>query len=174
MTSPYSAKAVANYFLEVAELEGKTLDPIQIQKLVYIAHGWHLALKRSPLIKESAEAWTYGPVIADLYHEFKKFGRGPIRGRAVELKSDQTKIWFEVPSVEKGVDNPSDTEIFLDRVWEVYKRFTGIQLANLTHEPNAPWDVIRKRHPRRESVRIPDKVIRKFYEKRLEENTAAT
>ena len=36
------AKAVANYFLEKAEQEGKPITPLQIQKLVYIAYGWYL------------------------------------------------------------------------------------------------------------------------------------
>ena len=90
LAEPCSSKAVANYFLDIAERDGKTLNPMKLQKLVYIAHGWHLAIRRRPLIRESVEAWKYGPVIADLYHEFKKFGNMPITERATEIKSSRT------------------------------------------------------------------------------------
>ena len=45
---PYSALAVANWFVE--NLAGTT--PLKLQKLIYFAHGWHLALKGEPLIDE--------------------------------------------------------------------------------------------------------------------------
>ena len=38
----YSAKAVANYFLSKYGRK-KGITPLKIQKLVYIAHGWHMA-----------------------------------------------------------------------------------------------------------------------------------
>jgi len=44
---------------------------MKLQKLVYYAHGWHLALNNEPLIDEQVECWQYGPVISSLFHEFK-------------------------------------------------------------------------------------------------------
>ncbi len=57
--APVSAKLVANYFLKKAAAEGVTLDPMKLQKLVYIAHGWHLGLLGAPLLRSPIEAWTY-------------------------------------------------------------------------------------------------------------------
>ncbi len=156
---------------------------MQIQKLVYIAHGWYLALEEEPLIRESVEAWKFGPVIADLYHEFKKFGKGPIEGRATEFKfewfEDQNEDvlmrgWFEQPSIEESAEDLSNTKEFLNRVWDVYERFTGVQLANLTHEPDAPWHEVRKNNQNEKSVTIPDDVIKRYYQKRLAGNVGTT
>jgi uncharacterized phage-associated protein len=35
-----NARAVANEFIRLAAEDGRTLTPLQIIKLVYIAHGW--------------------------------------------------------------------------------------------------------------------------------------
>jgi uncharacterized phage-associated protein len=60
---PHEVKIVANDFLDLARRDGEILDPMKIQKLVYLAHGWHLALHGPALIKQQVEAWPYGPVI---------------------------------------------------------------------------------------------------------------
>jgi len=89
----YDARAVANYFLELAGQEGKPLDPMGIQKLVYFAHGWTLAIYDRPLISQRVEAWDYGPVIRDLYNEFKRFGSSRITEPA-EIPGDESGTRF--------------------------------------------------------------------------------
>ena len=42
MGTPYSAIAIANYFVDCSK--GKSdLTPMKMQKLIFIAHGWYLA-----------------------------------------------------------------------------------------------------------------------------------
>ena len=48
----HAALAVADYILT----NGKSFTPMQIMKLVYIAHGWSLGLRQKPLIRERIEA----------------------------------------------------------------------------------------------------------------------
>jgi uncharacterized phage-associated protein len=40
----HDALAVANWFFARAEAEGKTLDPMKLQKLIYFSHGWSVAI----------------------------------------------------------------------------------------------------------------------------------
>jgi uncharacterized phage-associated protein len=83
----YEAKAVANHFLDLAQDSRGTLSPMKIQKLVYFSHGWHLSINNGrALIDEAVQAWTYGPVIPSLYHEFKKYGNGPITSPALSME----------------------------------------------------------------------------------------
>ena len=56
---PYNALVVANYFIDKAKAEGVSLTPMKLQKLIYMAHGWHLALYDKPLIDEQFQAWDY-------------------------------------------------------------------------------------------------------------------
>ncbi len=158
VTVPYDSKAVANYFLGLAEREGESLDPMKLQKLVYFAHGWHLAVTGEPLIDDIVEAWQYGPVIPTIYHEFKEFGRGAITRRARRVVISGSKIRFVFPELDPSVD----TEL-LDRVWDAYGGTSGVQLSNLTHAAGTPWDKIWTANHGRKNADIPDELIKEYF-----------
>ncbi len=108
---------------------------MKLLKLVYFAHGWYLGFFGDPLINESVQAWKFGPVVPSLYHAFKEFRTDPIRGRAQEHKLAGEEIITTTPSI------PEDANLknFLNRIWEVYGRLTGLQLSTITHQPGSPW-----------------------------------
>lgn len=153
--APYSAFAVANYFLE----KSKSIDPLKLQKLIYYAHGWHLAHGDCPLIDESIEAWPYGPVIVSVYEEFKNNGYNPIKEKA--LKWDRTQMCFIAPELPKE-DNFAKR--VCDVVWVAYGDMSGIQLSNATHAPGTPWRKIWDGNDRRV---IPDDLIKEFFKQKL-------
>lgn len=67
-----SAIDVAKYLLILVDREaGDAITQLKLQKLMYIAQGIHLALYDKPLLKEEIEAWQHGPVVRELYNEFK-------------------------------------------------------------------------------------------------------
>jgi uncharacterized phage-associated protein len=49
-------RSLANWFLARAGAEGKKLDPMKLQKMIYFAHGWSVAITGVPLIQEHSEA----------------------------------------------------------------------------------------------------------------------
>lgn len=162
---PYDVRAVANFFLDRADDAGQRLDHMKLQKLVYIAHGWHLAITGEPLFYERVEAWPYGPVIPDLYYALKQYGRQPIQERLLVV---DLETFDSVPaSVYQGTNSDAVTRSVevLQRVWASYGGFDAIQLSTLAHKPNTPWDVIAKQsgtdEPR--GVVIPDELTGKYY-----------
>jgi len=118
-----SPKHVADYMLYLANEDQRSLTPMQLQKLVYIAHGWFLGLHGRPLVNEDVEAWQYGPVIPSLYHDFKKYG-----SRVIEYCPADKPDGFD-----------TDEERVMREVWKGYGSRTGISLSALTHEPGTPW-----------------------------------
>ena len=173
---PYSTKAVANYFLDLAERDGKSLTPMKLQKLVYFAHGWYLALTEGkPLVDEHPEAWEYGPVFPSLYHAFKRFGGGAISGRASDVRIEtnpatgrRTTFRFVTPTLDEDPD-PSSRDFskgVVRRVWEVYGPWSGLQLSQLTHLSDGPWYATREANPQRKGSDIPDKDIQRYFAKK--------
>lgn len=132
----YSPKAIANEFLKLAAKSGGSICPMRMQKLVYFSHGWFLAFKSEPLIDEDVQAWTYGPVIESLYHEFKKYGSGQITEPVLDVAFDKTGIKVYKPEVDAS---DAYTNELLSKVWDVYKDYSAIQLSNITHHPDSPW-----------------------------------
>lgn len=159
---PYSPLAIANYFLDKAKAEGKPLSPMKLQKLIYFAHGWHLALYGGkPLLNEQVQAWDYGPVVPSVYHEFKKFGSGRIEQYGTDFDFSKGEIITpRIPLDDK------QTLALLDKIWEVYGKYTGIQLSNLTHEHNSAWTDVRNdpENGGMRSVGIPNKLIQREFE----------
>lgn len=158
----HDARAVANYILDKAKDAGQLLTPMQLLKLVYIAHGWNLAISDAPLIKEDVQAWKFGPVIPSLYHEFKKFGAGNITGFAEEFD-------FDTLEFKKAVENFSEEETqLMDRVFQVYSRYDGLHLSNLTHATDTPWEKTWQENA--VALKIPNQLIKEHFVELAQEN----
>lgn len=153
---PYEASAVANFFLDKAEDEGKPLTMLKLIKICYVAHGWMLALADKPLINEKIEAWQYGPVIPSLYHEFKRFQKNPIIGRAKAFSFED--FHTSVPEIPKS---DAETKGILEKVWDVYKTVSGNSLISRTHAENTPWDKSYKKG--KFHTTIPNESIKEYY-----------
>lgn len=138
----YSALAVANAFIERAKQSNiRDLTHMKLQKLVYFAHAWTLAITGKPLLDESVMAWKFGPVIPSLYTEFRKYGSMPINTPATSFDINNGGGWFNVPNV----DDPAINDI-LDEVFNIYGSYNAIFLSNLTHSTGSAWTETRHLH----------------------------
>lgn len=161
MDSPraYPPATIANYFLERAAQEGSALTPMQLLKLVYIAHGFNLGYGRGRLINEEVQAWRYGPVIHSLYSQVKHYGSTAVR------EPLQTGVF---PWVRDANVDPT-TASLLDHVWAGYGHYSGVQLSEMTHRPGSPWWIEWNERGGRNQyfAVIDDDLIRAFYESKI-------
>lgn len=148
---PYDARIVANYFLELADHEHIPIDPLKLQKLVYLAHGWHLAFFGRPLITNDIEAWRYGPVVPALYREFKEFGASTITRHA---------LGFDTGALDH------DARRLIDAVWNKYKMLSAAQLSAITHEPNSAWYMTLRNSSPFDRLTIVDALIADEFQQR--------
>lgn len=130
------ARVVANVLLDIADRRSVALSNMQVQKLVYMTHGWHFVACGGPLVRNEFEAWEYGPVIKALYGAFRQYGDGKIEGRA---------LWYDGLAERWALAKApllSDTVDLIERVFDHYGRMSAFALSDLTHEQGSPWHAV--------------------------------
>lgn len=153
-----TAFETANWLIERFEADGKGITQLQLQKLAFIAHGWHLAYTKNPLVRdEDFKGWKYGPVLESLHKEFKEYGSSPIPCPAYLFDGDGD---IYVPRVDGGC--MAELRI-LEYVYTKYGHLSGPQLINVTHRPGSPWYVSTDNGMNTGGV-ISDQLIREYYE----------
>lgn len=152
---PLDSLAAANWFIDAAKVSGQPMTAMKVQKLVYFAHGWCLALYNQPLVTEWVNVWPWGPGFRDIYDAAKQFGTG-------SLTSPLHEYFEEPPIVEMG-----DPRIpLLLRIWDVYGKFTTPQLSRMAMEKDGPWDVTWQKYAGRKNLGMDEELIKlKFRDK---------
>jgi len=148
MASPYSPVQVAWKLVEIASKKNMVITPHKLQKLIYIAHGFCLAVYGRALISSPVGAWMYGPILPKVYVEFKKF-----RNNEIELSGDEN---FLVMSREE--------DELLGIVMDCCGSLTGICLSKMTNAKNSPWyQVWHEGSNPATKWTIPDNIIKSYY-----------
>ena len=158
----YPPAAIANWFIAKSRSTGSLLTPMQIQKLIFFAHGYFLAFTDRPLIKnEFFRAWKYGPVLESLYHRLKKYKANPVVNSIEAISDDPNKL-MEKPKIPASDSNTQD---LLDQIWNMYgdDRYSGEQLSLITHKKGSPWEQhFDKENP---GQFIPNVTIKEYYKR---------
>ena len=119
-----TARDVANHFLLIAaaDEDGEGLTHLKLQKLLYYAQGFHLAIFGQQIFPDQIEAWEHGPVVPSVWLVFKSQGSTPLPAP---------------DAVDEGNLSSEQRELLND-VWNTYGQFTAWKLRNMTHE-EPPW-----------------------------------
>ncbi len=154
-----SALTVAEYFINKSNSEKKPITNKKLQKLLYYAQVWSYTVSDKKIFKEKIEAWVHGPVVPEVYFEYKSFGFNPI-------KLDTSEIEFDKVLSEKQIE-------LLDTIWILYGKYDAPYLEALTHS-ELPWQDARKDvSPVMASDNEIDlKLAKKFYGAKLRPKTA--
>lgn len=175
----FSVDAVANEFLKLArDANDGTVTPMKLQKLVYFAHGWHWAFFGKPLIKEQIQVWAYGPVVPSLYREFKDLGNQPINRQALEMSysrqpSGEAGFQWYAPTIDDEPGEPADkanAKAMIKSTWEAYRKYSAVQLSELTHAKGTPWEAMKKQMGSKmdRQAAIPEQLIRDWFTAKLQ------
>jgi uncharacterized phage-associated protein len=158
---PYDPRGVANLLLNVLETKGRRATHIDLQKLLYFAHGRFLLATNVPLVSGYFEAWEYGPVHPAVYQVFKS-----ARGRRIDFRAVKTDLVTGSQSIVEAPDSAM-VRHHLEAVTSDYGRLTSAQLVELSHAPNAPWDQTVRRVEAEVTLgaRIANDVIKAWFQR---------
>lgn len=117
---------VASYLVRIIADQGKGVDQLRLQRLVYIAHGRCLVETGGPLTGDRPEAWKYGPVYRRLANALREFG-----------ETDIPQRWMKVFPDYSGLDRKERT--ILAEVVHVLRELPLSALSAITRGENSPW-----------------------------------
>ncbi|AIN73392.1 DUF4065 domain-containing protein [Flavobacterium psychrophilum] len=121
MKTNYSALGISSFFIK------KGVSPLKLQKLLYYSQLWFFVKNDRMLFDNKIQAWIYGPVVYDVWANFKFMKRSSI-----------------IPSSRAVVLNLDDIIVnHLNDIWLSYGHLTGSDLVDLTHN-DLPWKNSRK------------------------------
>jgi uncharacterized phage-associated protein len=113
-----TAEDISNYILSLTDVDsGDIISHLKLQKLLYYAQGFYLAMKRQPLFPEKIFAWNHGPVVSEIYHKYKGNGNNP-------LFTDQE---FTDAAI------PEEVKEFIHEIYQVFGQFSAWRLREMTH-----------------------------------------
>ena len=120
-----TAFRVADNILSFTAEHGDPVTNLKLQKLLYYAQAWYLALYDVPLFDERIEAWVHGPAVPPVYGNFKNAG------------------WQPLAPPEKVPDVSSQVDSHIKDVLLAYGELSAYQLEILTHG-EYPWQNARQ------------------------------
>ena len=114
------------------------ITPLKLQKLLYYIQGLSLKIYDKPAFNNNIYAWSYGPVILDVYKNYK--GKNPINSIKEEIK------------ISDGLKK------IIDVVIDSYGQIEAEKLIKLTH-CEEPW-----KNTKQQSI-IDINVIKNYFDK---------
>jgi uncharacterized phage-associated protein len=144
-----TAECIASCLINLSHDKLSPVSNLKLQKLVYYAQAWHLALFKEPLFGEEIEAWVHGPVVPVIFRRYRDYKWAPIDRVDAPHASARLKA-------------------HLEEVWRVYGELSAYDLERLTHS-ESPWKEARVGVAPDESSHavIAKDSMQKYYSSRL-------
>lgn len=111
---------LADYLLSETRERGEVITPLKLQKLMFYADAWHLALYDIDITGEKFKAWVHGPVLISQYHRFKEFRWMPITKEIQRPETDEKLA------------------AHLNEIVEIFGSESAVALERMTHL-ETPW-----------------------------------
>lgn len=156
----YPPLSVANYLIGLAAAENKKVSFPQLQAMMYLSHGWHLALTGRPLVSEPfyvyRNSWFKGPLLGSIYVEFSRYGA--IGG-----------IPAQIPGYSLyQADAKGYAKRIMSRVWKLYGERPGYALVGMSRAEGTPWHTVSsKGDPLVLQSKISNEEIKRYFEPRM-------
>jgi len=127
-----SSLVLSNNFIKKSLEDNIPVTPMKLQKLLYLLYARYLYKFNEVLFADRFEKWQYGPVLSNVYHEFKYFGAKPIS----QFYSDSGG------TVLIADDSMPNFASCLNEVWNTFGQVPASTLSAFTHRNGSAWSKV--------------------------------
>ena len=138
MKTSYNALDVAHYIVKYSNEHNYEISNLKLQELLYFVQALFLVISNGTIscFKEEIKAWPFGPVVPEVYDEYKIYG-------SLEIPYSKTKnVLNKSLELEKYVYDENiiseDDKSNINKVIEHFKDKSTYELVNLIYNQD-PW-----------------------------------
>lgn len=139
----YDALTIARYIINYSNERGYGVTNLKLQKLLYFVQAAFLKIYEQACFTEDMQAWDMGPVVPEVYREFKRYGN-----RDIPTVTEYEGIGYDF----SGEKTPFDDSVISEEhkeiirfIVELFKDHAAFMLVDITHKQNAWKKAYRKR-----------------------------
>ncbi|MBR1487255.1 MAG: DUF4065 domain-containing protein [Synergistaceae bacterium] len=135
----YDALDVARHIVNYCNEKNYSISNLKLQKLLYFVQAYFLIASpnKERCFRDEIQAWDFGPVVPNVYSEFKQFGGTNIPKISVYYDSSLGSFYADPIQFKDDKIAKNDQEL-IDEVIEKFKLYTASDLVKLTHA-QTPW-----------------------------------
>lgn len=137
----YNALDIARYSINYAHDINSPISNLQLQKIMYYIQAAFLVEKNEKCFNENILNWTYGPVVDEVYREFRTFGYSSILRQKSYMCIGYDKKNHKISIGEKKFDGSilgNEDKQIIQKIVDIYSKFEPFDLVNKTHSED-PW-----------------------------------
>jgi uncharacterized phage-associated protein len=143
----YKASDIAKFFIlkasekQIDEGLSEGITNLKLQKILYFAQAAHVALYDKKIFKDKVVAWKFGPIVEQVYYEYKIHKNNPL------------------PTPTDVLNISDEDREFLDGIWGLFEKYSASELVSITHS-HAPW---KDAYEKGQNTEIPVEQLRNYY-----------
>lgn len=144
----YNSVKVAKLIVATANNKHLSINMTKVQKLLYIAYGIFLAVKKRRLTNEHPQAWPYGPVFPTTRNKLLKIDLYSIAASDSDLSD---------------IKDDDEIKSLIELVFRSFGSWSAAQLTDWSHGEGTPWQKTVSTEGFSWGHQIPDEYIKSYF-----------
>ena len=121
---------IAEYVIKKYNKMKIEITNLRLQSLLFLLQKEFIKKNGKELFSDEISAWSYGPIVENVYYDYSGFGASPI-------------CYLEILKNSSELEN--EIKVFIDDFISKFKNYDYLELHNLSKFPNGAWKNAMKR-----------------------------
>ena len=134
----YNALDIARYVIKYSNNRDYGVSNLKLQKILYFIQAYFLIQTNHPCFKEPIEAWDFGPVVPDVYKQYKMYASADIPTMESYIDFDGNDIWKSKRIRFNKINIKDEDKILINKVIDKFSEYSATDLVMLTQR-QTPW-----------------------------------